>query len=121
VLKTLLPDVRVIGVEPATADVVSLSLASGRVERLPTARSVADGLAAPVCGVHTLAHIQRYVDEVVRVGEESIVEATRLILSRTKLVAGPAAAVGLAALLEGAARPHPGGLTLSVLSGGNLN
>jgi threonine dehydratase len=121
VLKTLLPDVRVIGVEPATADVVSLSLASGRVERLPTARSVADGLAAPVCGVHTLAHIQRYVDEVVRVGEESIVEATRLILSRTKLVAEPAAAVGLAALLVGAARPHPGGLTLSVLSGGNLN
>lgn len=121
VLKTMLPSVRVIGVEPGTADVISRSLASGTVERLPTARSVADGLAAPVAGVHTLAHVQRYVDEVVRVGEDAIVAATRLVIARTKLAIEPAAAAPLAALLEGSIRLHAGGLTIAVLSGGNLD
>jgi threonine dehydratase len=121
VMKALLPSARVIGVEPATADVVSRSLASGAVERLSTARSVADGLAAPACGVHTLAHIQRYVDEVVRVGEDAIVEATRLVIARTKLAIEPAAAAPVAALLEGSVRPHPDRLTVVVLSGGNLD
>jgi threonine dehydratase len=42
-VKTLLPSARIIGIEPETADVVSRSLASGVPEKLPTARSVADG------------------------------------------------------------------------------
>jgi threonine dehydratase len=121
VVKAVLPSARVIGVEPATADAVSRSLASGVAERLPTARSVADGLAAPVCGVHTLAHIQRYVDEVVRVGEDAIIAATRLLIARTKLAVEPAAAAPIAALLEGSVRLRPDSLTVAVLSGGNLD
>ncbi|MFC0624885.1 threonine ammonia-lyase [Kribbella deserti] len=121
VIKRLLPSARVIGIEPIGADVVSRSLASGIPEKLPTARSVADGLAAPMCGVHTLAHIQQYVDEVVRVSEESLVEATRLVMSRTKLALEPAAAAPFAALLEGAITLRPGALTACVISGGNLD
>jgi threonine dehydratase len=120
-LKAVRTSVRVIGVEPASADVVSRSLAAGAPQRLPTARSVADGLAAPVCGVHTLAHIQRCVDEMVRVGEDSIVAATRLLIGRTKLAVEPAAAAPVAALLEGSVRLHPDHLTVAVLSGGNLD
>jgi len=119
VVRNLLPSAKIIGVEPETADVVTRSLASGRPERLPTARSVADGLAAPMCGVHTLDHIQRYVDEVVRVRDYTIVEATRLAMSRTKLALEPAAAAPFAALLEGAVRPR--GLTACIVSGGNLD
>lgn len=121
VIKELLPSARIIGVEPVQADVVSRSLASGVPEKLPTARSVADGLAAPMCGVHTLAHIKRYVDEVVRVEDDSIVEATRLVMSRTKLALEPAAAAPFAALLEGSITLRPDRLTACVISGGNLD
>jgi threonine dehydratase len=118
-VKLLLPSARIIGIEPETADVVSRSLASGIPEKLPTARSVADGLAAPVCGTRNLAVIQQYVDEVVRVSDAAIIEATRLVMSRTKLALEPAAAAPFAALLEGKVTLR--GLTASVVSGGNLD
>jgi threonine dehydratase len=119
-LKLIRPDIRVIGVEPETADVVSRSLAAGSPQKLPTAKSVADGLAAPVCGTHNYAIIAQYVDQVVRVSEESIIEATRLVMSRTKLALEPAAAAPFAALLEKKAELGDG-LTASVVSGGNLD
>jgi threonine dehydratase len=118
-VKLLKPTIRVIGIEPETADVVSRSLAAGEPQKLPTARSVADGLAAPVCGTHNLTIIEQYVDEVVRVSEAALVEATRLVMSRTKLALEPAAAASFAALLEGKVRPD--GLTAAVVSGGNLD
>jgi threonine dehydratase len=113
------PDVRVIGIEPQQADVVSRSLEAGEPQRLLTARSIADGLAAPVCGTRNLPLIQQYVDQVVRVSEESLLEATRLVMSRTKLAVEPAAAAPFAALLEGSAQLT--GVTAAVVSGGNLD
>ncbi|MFF0267029.1 threonine/serine dehydratase [Kribbella sp. NPDC004536] len=118
-VKQLRPEIRVIGIEPEQADVVSRSLAAGEPQKLPTARSVADGLAAPVCGTLTLPLIQQYVDEVVRVSEAALVDATRLVMSRTKLALEPAAAAPVAALLEG--RVQPAGVTALVVSGGNLD
>jgi threonine dehydratase len=118
-VKLLKPTIRVIGIEPETADVVSRSLAAGEPQKLPTAKSVADGLAAPVCGTHNFTIIQQYVDQVVRVSEAAIVEATRLVMSRTKLALEPAAAAPFAALLEGKVQPQ--GLTAAVVSGGNLD
>jgi threonine dehydratase len=118
-VKLLKPSIRVIGIEPETADVVSRSLEAGAPQKLPTAKSVADGLAAPVCGTHNYAIITQYVDEVVRVSEDAIIEATRLVMSRTKLALEPAAAAPFAALLEGKVELQ--GLTASVISGGNLD
>jgi threonine dehydratase len=118
-VKLLNPTIRVIGIEPETADVVSRSLAAGEPQKLPTAKSVADGLAAPVCGTHNFTIIQQYVDEVVRVSEAALIEATRLVMSRTKLALEPAAAAPFAALLEG--KVPPDGLTAAVVSGGNLD
>ncbi|TDU83410.1 threonine dehydratase [Kribbella voronezhensis] len=118
-IKLLEPTVRVIGIEPETADVVSRSLEAGAPQKLATAKSVADGLAAPVCGTHNFPIIQRYVDQVVRVGEAALIEATRLVMSRTKLALEPAAAASFAALLEG--KVELPGLTAAVISGGNLD
>ncbi len=117
-VKLLKPAIRVIGIEPEQADVVSRSLAAGVPQKLLTARSIADGLAAPVCGTRNLPLIQQYVDEVVRVSEDALLEATRLVMSRTKLALEPAAAAPFAALLEGL---RPEGVTAAVVSGGNLD
>lgn len=119
-VKLVDPGIRVVGIEPETADVVSRSLAAGTPQRLPDARSIADGLAAPICGTHNLPIIQRFVDEVVRVSEDTLVEATRLVMSRTKLALEPAAAAPFAALLEGK-HQLGGGVTAAIVSGGNLD
>jgi threonine dehydratase len=118
-IKLVKPSIRVIGIEPSGADVVSRSLEAGQPQKLPTAKSVADGLAAPVCGTHNFAIIQQYVDQVVRVSEDALIEATRLVMSRTKLALEPAAAAPFAALLEGKIELR--GLTAAVISGGNLD
>jgi threonine dehydratase len=112
------PGIRVIGIEPEQADVVSRSLEAGEPQALPTARSIADGLAAPICGMRNLPLIQQYVDSVVRVSEDSLLEATRLVMSRTKLALEPAAAASFAALIEGL---ELDGVTAAVISGGNLD
>jgi threonine dehydratase len=118
-LKLVKPEIRVIGIEPQQADVVSRSLEAGEPQKLPTARSIADGLAAPVCGTRNFPLIQQYVDQVVRVSEEALLEATRLVMSRTKLALEPAAAAPFAALLEGSIQLD--GVTATVVSGGNLD
>jgi threonine dehydratase len=53
------------------------------------------------------------------VSEESLLEATRLVMSRTKLALEPAAAAPFAALLEGSIQLQ--GTTASIVSGGNLD
>jgi threonine dehydratase len=118
-LKLVKPDIRVIGIEPQQADVVSRSLEAGEPQKLATARSIADGLAAPVCGTRNFPLIQPYVDQVVRVSEDALLEATRLVMSRTKLALEPAAAAPFAALLEGSIQLD--GVTAAVVSGGNLD
>jgi threonine dehydratase len=118
-LKLVKPEIRVIGIEPQQADVVSRSLEAGEPQKLPTARSIADGLAAPVCGTRNFPLIQQYVDQVVRVSEDALLEATRLVMSRTKLALEPAAAAPFAALLEGSIQLDE--VTATVVSGGNLD
>jgi threonine dehydratase len=120
-VKALRPDVRVVGVEPETADVMSRSLAAGAPETQDRPRSVADGLCAPFAGVHTLEAVRRHVDRVVTVEDDDIVKAMRLMVERTKLAVEPAAAAGVAALLSGAAEVAPGTRVMVVATGGNVD
>jgi len=120
-LAALSPGTRVIGVEPETADVMTRSLAAGGPVRMPEARSVADGLAAPMSGQVTVDHVQRFVERVVRVSDEDILRALPLAVSRTKLVLEPSAAAPLAALMTGALDLSAGTRVVSVASGGNVD
>ena len=62
-MKTMRPEVRVIGVEPTGADVMTRSLATGKVETQKP-DTIADGLAAPFAGEHTLRHARARVDRI---------------------------------------------------------
>jgi threonine dehydratase len=112
---------QVIGVEPTGADVMSRSLAAGRPERMEKPSSVADGLAAPFAGEHTFAHVQRYVDRVVRVSDDAILQALRALIERAKLAAEPAGAAALAALTSGAITLPRNSRVVCVVSGGNAD
>jgi threonine dehydratase len=119
-VKAASPTTRV-GVEPLTANAVSYALRAGSPQPLPDKPvSLADGLAAPFAGEHTLAHIQKFVDDVVEISEESIAPAWWAALDATKLLVEPSAAVGLAALRQGLVGTEPGQTVILVLSGGNV-
>jgi threonine ammonia-lyase medium form len=120
-LKEERPGVKVIGVEPVGAPAMTQSLERGEVVHLDRVDTVADGLAAPFAGEHTLAHVQAYVDDMVIVSDQEIVEAMGLILERCKVVAEPAAASTLAALLSDRVSLPQGSTVVCVLSGGNID
>ena len=119
-LKLQKPSVRVMGVEPEGADGISQSLAEGAPLTLKKLDTVADGLAAPFAGVHTLAHVQRFVDEVVRLPDNEILDAMVVLMERCKLVVEPAAAACVAALLSGRVSVPSGSTVACVISGGNV-
>ncbi len=120
-IKAQRPRARVIGVEPVGADAMTRSLAAGRPVHLEKTDTVADGLAAPFAGEHTLAQVQRDVDEVVLVDDDAILRALRLIMERAKLAAEPSGAAAFAALLAGKVRLSAGSAVVCVVSGGNVN
>ncbi len=120
-VKTLRPEVRVVGVEPRGANKIRKSLDSGKPERTGPIVTVADGLAAPFAGNLTQAVIGHYVDDVVLLEEDEIIHAMRLILERMNVLVEPSGAASLAAVLTGKAGIEPGGKTVVILTGGNVD
>jgi threonine dehydratase len=111
---------RVVGVEPEGSAAMRRALDAGRPVALDAIASIADGLGAPAVSARTLGLVRRLVDDVVLVTDAEIVHAMRVLLERTKLLAEPAGAAGLAAVLAGRIDPLPGPVVV-VLSGGNVD
>jgi threonine dehydratase len=118
-VKSLAPKVEVMAVEPAGADDAFRSFGLGRIVPQTNPRTIADGLLTSL-GQRNFALIQRYVDTMVTVEEESIIEAMKLQWSRLKSVVEPSGAVTFAGVLE-----HPerfrGRRVAAVISGGNVD
>jgi threonine dehydratase len=119
-VKSLKPDVVVIGVEPEGAAVVTKSLETQTVARLDSVQTIADGLAAPFAGKITQQIIGALVDRVVLVTDDDIAAAISPILSNTKLMPEPSGAAAYAALVTGKAGVPKGSKVVCILSGGNV-
>jgi threonine dehydratase len=119
-LKTLKPNVKIIGVEAEGAQSMKLSLEQDKIVPLKSIMTIADGIAVKTPKELTFALAQQHVDEVVTVNDEEIANALYLLLQRTKLVVEPAGAVALAALL-GKRIMFKKKNVVAVLSGGNVN
>jgi threonine dehydratase len=117
-IKLMLPNARVIGVEPTGAPKLSRARSAGRPVRIDHSGGLADGLLATQIGDLTFAHHQRYIDDVISVDDDALRGAMRLLLDRLKLVVEPSGAITVAALLE--KKFVPRGPTVAVLSGGNI-
>ena len=120
-MKTLTPQVRVVGVEPEGAPTMTRAMQEGKPVRLEKTSTIADGLAAPVVGEWNLAMVQKYVDEVVLVDDAQIRNSIQALLERAKLLVEPAGAAGTAALLSNKLGDVKGKTVVLVLSGGNLS
>jgi threonine dehydratase len=128
-VKALLPGTRVIGVEPELAADARESLRAGaRVAwtSAQTSRTQADALRVEQVGELTFPHIQAYVDDIVTVSEDEILDAIRRLARQARLIAEPGGAVAVAAALYRDAAElgvTPGGAApvVAVLSGGNID
>ncbi len=121
IARALCPQVRLIGVEPKTANDTARSLAAGRRVRLAVPpETIADGLRTQVPGALTFPINRRLLERVVTVDEGAIVEAMHFCFERLKVVVEPSGAVAVAALLAGEVNPRGGRIGI-VLSGGNVD
>ncbi len=92
---------------------------SGRIERNVTANTVADGLRTHLGDVN-FPIIREYVREIVRVSEEEIIAAMRLIWERMKIIVEPSSAVAFAAMLKEKEKMR-GKKVGIIISGGNVD
>src|SRR6202020_376121 len=96
------------------------SIQAGQPVAVDSVRTIADGIAVKRPGEITLKLIERWVRELVVVGEDQVAEAMVFLMERSKLVVEGAGAVGVAALLGGLLPGPIDGTTVLVLSGGNV-
>ncbi len=118
-VKTLRPDVRIVGVQAVGAAAYPPSLAEGHPIRLPQMATMADGIAVGRPGELPFRLVQSYVDDILTVSEESLSRALVALVEREKLVVEPAGAAAAAALCDDPSRFT--GPVVVVLSGGNVD
>ncbi|MFF1421794.1 threonine ammonia-lyase [Streptomyces sp. NPDC058280] len=118
-VKSVRPDVRLVGVQAEGAAAYPPSLRAGRPMVIEAPQTMADGIKVGRPGDVPFELIQELVDEVRTVSEDDLSSALLLCLERAKLVVEPAGASPVAALLSdpGAFR----GPVVAVLSGGNVD
>jgi threonine dehydratase len=115
-VKALRPDVAVFGVQArACAPYLGDEPPSGPVTTL------ADGIAVKGFGAITRPLVERWLDGIVAVDEDTIADAMVLLMERAKLYVEGAGAVGVAALMSRAIGAAPKGTTCVVVSGGNVD
>lgn len=118
-VKTLRPDVRVVGVQAEGAAAYPPSLAEGKPVALGSVSTMADGIKVGKPGEVPFKIIGDLVDEVRTVSEDALSRALLLCLERAKMVVEPAGASPVAALLSDPESFE--GPVAAVLSGGNVD
>ena len=114
------PKCQIIGVEPEKGNDVQRSLAAGAIIEIAVPETIADGQQTTSGGVHTFPIIQKYVDEIVTVTDEQIIEAMVFLFKYQNQVVEPSGASSLAAVLND--KTHSKGKRVGVIiSGGNVS
>ena len=116
----LLPDCRVIGVEPAAGDDATQSFKSRTLKTIPVPDTIADGARTTSLGSITFPMVLRYVSDILTVTDEELLRSMFFLWERMKLVVEPTGALAACAVLEKKAKLEK--LRVGViLSGGNVD
>jgi threonine dehydratase len=118
-VKALRPQAVLVAVQAETAAAYPASLAAGRPVAVQDMATMADGIAVGLPGRVPFAQVQRCVDHVTTVSEESLSTALLQLLERAKLLVEPAGAAAVAAMLDAPGTFEPP--VVAVLSGGNID
>jgi threonine dehydratase len=118
-LRERAPGTRIVGVVAAGAPSLARSIEAGQDVKAPV-ETIAEGIAVsrPVAGA--VARLRQVLDEVVLVSDEAMLRAMRLLAEAAGIVAEPAGAAGIAALLTEPERYRGRGV-VSVITGSNVD
>lgn len=121
-VKQLMPEVRVIGVEPEESACLAAALQAGHPVTLDRVSLFAEGVAVARIGDETFRLLRDHLDDVVTVDSDEISAAVKDLFGDVRAIAEPAGAVGLAGLKK-YARQHDlhHERLATILSGANLN
>jgi len=121
-VKSLYPEIRIVGVEPEDAASMHDSLRAGERITLERVGIFADGVAVRRVGEETFRLAQKYVDEVILVSTDEICAAIQDIFEDNRTIAEPAGALAVAGIKKYVEREQCTGRTLVALNcGANIN
>ena len=121
-VKSVVPDVQVIGVEPVDSDAMSRALKAGKPVSLENPGLFADGVAVRQVGRHTFPIAQSTVSEIVTVNNDAVCGAIKDIFDDTRTIVEPAGALAVAGLKTYIERNGVRGKHyVALLSGANMN
>ena len=110
---------KVIGAEPSSVDDAYRSLISGKIETNKTTNTVADGLRTNLGSIN-FPIIQKYVQEILLVSEQEILDSLNIIINKLKIGVEPSSSVVLAALIKNKSRFKNKNIGL-IMCGGNID
>ncbi|WP_220086555.1 threonine ammonia-lyase, partial [Streptococcus agalactiae] len=111
-------NIKIIGVQAAGANAMETSFHLGKLTPLTSVNTIADGIAVKSPGDITFSIIKEYVDEIITVTDDEIVDAFLALSEKHKLIAEASGAASLAALSK---LNFEGKNIVSIISGGNID
>ena len=118
--KKLNPNVKIYGVQAAGAPSMFNSVKDGKIERLDSVSTIADGIAVKEPGENTFEYVKEFVDEIVTVTEDEIATAILTLIEQHKMIAEGAGAVSVAAAMFDKV-DIKGKKVVCIVSGGNID
>lgn len=116
--KLLNPKIKVIGVEPAGANCMQVSLQKGEVTTLPGVNTIADGTAVKTPGSKLFPYIKENLDDILTVEDADLVVAFLDMVENHKMVVENSGLLTVAALKQLDVKNKK---VVSILSGGNMD
>jgi len=118
-IKSMRPNVKVIGVQAATVPSMYVSRRNGEITTVKDGATIADGIHVLTPGDLTYEIVSKYVDDIVTVSEDEIAAAIVALLEGPKTVAEGAGATSVAAYLFN--KVDTSLKTVALVSGGNVD
>ena len=116
--KSLNPNIKIIGVQAEGAPSMALSIKKDKICTLDSVNTIADGISVKTPGSKTFEIVREYVDDIITVSENDIVNAFLLLVEKHKLVAEASGVITLAALKKLRVKNKK---VCCILSGGNID
>lgn len=116
--KMLNPNIKVIGVEPANANCMQVSIKNGKVTTLPSVSTIADGTAVKTPGSKIFPYIVKNIDDIITVEDDELIVAFLDMVENHKMIAENSGLLSVAALKK---LNVSGKKIVSIISGGNMD